>query len=154
MVFGATAVTEEVKRIFPRLKTEDFEVIGGDSPFHNCVGDVLNTLGQSIPDPARRLQSAVNFFEKKGWGVCENGDLELGLEKLAIYVDTLGRWTHVCLGMPDGRWRHKCGLRGRILTQSARSLEGQLYGTCLHFMMRKSELPAAQRHVSSHEPAT
>lgn len=69
--------------------------------------------------------------------VCDDGQPEPGVEKLAIYVDDNDVPQHVARQLPDGNWTSKLGKGEDIQHNSLDSLEGDLYGKVAIFMMRR-----------------
>lgn len=69
--------------------------------------------------------------------VCKSGELEPGLEKIAIYVDDAGVPQHVARQLTDGAWISKLGRAEDIRHDSLESLEGEFYGKAAVFMMRR-----------------
>jgi hypothetical protein len=74
------------------------------------------------------------FRKHHGFERCNNGDLEDGYEKIAIY--TKGRkFCHVARQVPDGRWESKLGTLDDVI-HGLEAVEGQLYGAATIFMRR------------------
>ena len=69
--------------------------------------------------------------------VCETGQSEPGVEKIAIYVDDNDVPQHVARQLPDGNWTSKLGKGEDIQHDSLDGLEGDLYGKVAIFMMRR-----------------
>jgi hypothetical protein len=50
-----------------------------------------------------------------GYAPCAGDELEAGLEKVALYADEHGEWTHAAPQLPDGWWTSKLGPEEDIL---------------------------------------
>lgn len=55
------------------------------------------------------LEAFVKAFETLGYLVCDNDNLERGFEKVAIYVDDLGKPKHAARQLRNGKWISKLG---------------------------------------------
>jgi hypothetical protein len=44
-----------------------------------------------------------------GYRKCENGDLESGFKKIAVFVDAAGVPKHAARQLANGKWTSKCG---------------------------------------------
>jgi hypothetical protein len=59
------------------------------------------------------VDSFILAFGILGYSPCDDGTLEEGFEKVAIYVDESETPTHMAKQLPSGMWTSKCGqLRG------------------------------------------
>ena len=91
------------------------------------------------------LASYIALFESLGFHACEYGAVEAGADKVAIYVDADGDFTHVARLLPDGKWTSKLGALEDIEHTTA-GLEGDEYGQVSHFMKRSAtEVPTVPR---------
>lgn len=81
------------------------------------------------------VQSFEDAFRTLGYEPCTNGDMEEGVEKVAIYAKA-GRVRHMARQELDGRWTSKLGGAEDIEHESPAELEGTLYGTVVQFMSR------------------
>lgn len=55
------------------------------------------------------IESFIELFSSIGYDQCENGELEEGYLKIAIYADNNGVPTHAARQLPNGNWTSKCG---------------------------------------------
>lgn len=110
---------------FPRLSSSDYEVTSNECRRYNCVayaaGDETRKWDcPSIPEPGYywppgairgdEVAALVSAFQAIGYEVCQDGKLETGFEKVAIYVDHDGQWTHAAKQREDdGHWSSKLG---------------------------------------------
>ena len=137
-----------VAQAFPKLTSEEFEVIGQPTGRYNCIayaaGDESEWWGFAEedyywPDYATRsyrIESLVEVFAGLGFERCQDSSLESGYEKVALY-EGWGVWTHAALQTPDGRWRSKMGAWPLIEHQSPESLSGGIYGSPTIYMRRQ-----------------
>jgi hypothetical protein len=93
------------------------------------------------PDGVKRevtLESFVQAFNTLGYVVCENGDLEEGFEKIAIYAN-LSTPTHAARQLRNGKWTSKLGFDDRVgvdISHDSPELLTDVYGTVVQFMKR------------------
>lgn len=82
------------------------------------------------------VQSFENAFRTLGYDPCADGDLEDGVEKVAIYVKD-DEVAHMARQVSSGWWTSKLGRGVDIEHESPAELEGEEYGTVTHYMRRK-----------------
>jgi hypothetical protein len=82
------------------------------------------------------LQSFVLAFNTLGYTSCDDGKLEHGFEKVAIYADDAGTPTHMARQLLSGIWISKCGGLEDIEHETLDALEGPIYGTAVQFLKR------------------
>jgi hypothetical protein len=107
---------------FPRLTRGEFEKTSELDRSYNCIafaaGDLSrwwepNAIG-GVYWPAgvpRRytLESYQAAFATLGYEGCNDGDVQVGFEKVAIFVDARGIPLHAAKQLPDGQWSSKLG---------------------------------------------
>lgn len=145
---------------FPLLDPTNYSVTSDATDEYNCVGWAANEIdpGQWWPLPdapeyfwppgARRdetLEAFIEGFGAIGFRVCEDGDLEPGIEKVAVYA-TRGVPTHVARQLANGRWTSKLGEWEDIEHATLRDLSGGIYGQPALFLSR----PIAARSTADH----
>ena len=91
-------------------------------------------LSESLP----AFQQA---FETLGYTLCANGDLEVGFEKVAFFVDGHST-THAARQLEDGMWASKLGQSFDIHhpLHEVGGSQGDAYGTVAAYMKRKRPL--------------
>lgn len=77
----------------------------------------------------------VSAFRTLGYEPCDNGNLEDGFEKVAIY-ELDAEVTHMARQLPSGRWTSKIGRLEDIEHASPINLEGSEYGTVAQYLRR------------------
>jgi hypothetical protein len=86
------------------------------------------------------FQSYVELYESLGYTQCDSRGFELFYEKIALFADTNGEFSHVSYQVFGG-WTSKLGDRQDICHNTLAALEGgQLYGDVERIMKRRSTL--------------
>lgn len=70
-----------------------------------------------------------------GYEVCDNTELEVGFEKIAIYGDSDGEATHAARQLPNGKWTSKLG-RWEDIEHELEGLTGEMYGEVKQILKR------------------
>jgi hypothetical protein len=132
---------DELLQFFPNLK---------DSEEYNCfawaAGDTSRKWApvdrppyywpQGVPK-GLTVDSCIKAYETLGFRPCETGELEIGQEKIAIFVHEVhGRVTHAARQLPDGCWTSKLGDFHDIKHKTLRALECPDYGRVARFLRR------------------
>ncbi len=134
---------------FPRLFPENHEITSPSTPRYHCIawaaGDDERSWWPDIdevaywPDTVARieaLEAFVDAFRTLGYLPCEDGELEPGYEKVALYANQ-GSPTHAARQLPDGRWSSKLG-RSVDIAHTIDALDGPLYGTIVLYLRRQT----------------
>lgn len=151
---GVRRLTPEREAKFPRLADADYEKASDESNDYNCIafaaGDFLRKWdcpafpvpGYYWPPGAQRGEgpdALVSAFETIGYEVCANPDPEEGFEKVALYIDVSGHWSHAAKQTQDGQWISKLGDWEDIRHATLMDVGEGAYGSPCHFMRRKVE---------------
>lgn len=160
---------EEIEQDFPGLEkcewsiTSEADASEADDGY-NCVAWAVHDTQQFwdpgligvrgyywLPGVPRgdSLNSWIRAFEMNSYKVCENGQPEPGVEKIAIYVDDNNIPQHVARQLPDGNWTSKLGKGEDIQHNSLDSLGGDLYGK----VAIDGAYPASKRAAEGRAPA-
>lgn len=84
------------------------------------------------------IAALMEVYAEYGYEPCEDGEIEKGYEKLAIYAEPMtARITHAAKQLPDGSWTSKLGDWQDIMHKTPEALQGADYGTVQQFMRRK-----------------
>jgi hypothetical protein len=135
---------------FPSLNAGNHRITSDRSESYNCIAwaagdetrwwwpDDQDDFGishwpEGVPR-AEELDAFVAAFATLGYGVCEDGSLETGFEKVAIYSKD-GLPTHAARQLPDGAWTSKLG-QGFDIRHTLEAIEGPAYGLASHFLTR------------------
>lgn len=132
---------------FPSLEREGYTETSPASPQYNCIAWAAGRSDVAWwPDPqgvgywpegAPRTESVAAFyraFEAIGYAPCEDGRLETGVEKIALYA-LGGQPKHAARQLPNGSWTSKLG-KYIDITHTLIGLEGPIYGQVDGFMKR------------------
>ena len=138
----------------PNLTNANCEITSQVSPKYNCIawaaGDDKNAWWPSKrpigywPLGARRvvtLEAFIQAYRTRGYQVCDNGELEVGVEKIAIYgtvQSTSGSIvpTHASLQLESGEWTSKMGPLEDIKHKAVHDVNGPVYGEPRQYMSR------------------
>lgn len=71
----------------------------------------------------------VLLFERHGYTITDNADLEHGFEKVVFYSDEHNVPQHFARQLPDGRWASKIGDLNDIEHETLECLISPIYGT-------------------------
>lgn len=132
---------------FPNLKITPFRETSPTTPFYNCIGFAAGEtdrwwwpVGSCYwPSDAPRVETIEAFvaaFQTLGYELCDNGELEPDFEKVAIYVNSSDRPTHMARQLASGKWTSKLGSDIDIEHDELSGLEGSEYGIAQHFLRR------------------
>jgi hypothetical protein len=81
------------------------------------------------------LESFETAYATMGYLACDDGTLESGFEKIAIFADSDGKPTHAARQLPDGFWTSKLG-HSVDIRHELHALAGSNYGTVVKFLKR------------------
>lgn len=141
----------EIEAHFPNLVESGYFVTSAHSELYNCIayaaGDetkkwdcgMLPVPGYYWPPGAKRgkyVDALISAFESIGFEQCTNGDLESGYQKVVLYADADGAWTHAAKQLPDGAWSSKIGSCEDIRHLTPYALCSCDYGSVWHYMRR------------------
>ena len=73
-------------------------------------------------------------FESLGYRECDDGSLESGFEKIALYAIGMDVIRTVARQLDDGRWTSKLGQLEDITHSSTDAIEDSDYGEVVQFM--------------------
>jgi hypothetical protein len=136
-----------MQQLFPNLAVDGFIETSDASGRYNCIAWAAgfdtrwwwpdpNSVSY-WPESVSRQETAEAFVEAFAtlrYVRCDDGTLEAGFEKIAIFVLD-GRPTHAARQLADGMWTSKLG-RSIDIAHTLRGLEGACYGIASIFMKR------------------
>ncbi len=142
----------QIKNGFPKLSDAEFEVTSPEDHKYNCIAWAAEKSnsnwwpapGYYWPDGLTRITTVdafVQAFEALGFERCDSFNLEVGVDKVAIFTNPSGRPTHMARQLADGTWTSKLGKRWDIAHNTLVGLEGKLYGAPALALKRKLEAP-------------
>lgn len=142
-----------LEKYFPRLKGAGYLIRSDQADRPNCVGYALGSnlyfdpvgLGGGIGGyfwphgiaTDDSVNSWCELFALFDFARCEDGALQDGIEKIAIYADANGEAAHVARQLPSGAWTSKLGFLEDIEHDSLEALVGDDYATVSVYMRRR-----------------
>ena len=144
----------EDEQLFPHLTPENYRVTSPCDALYNCIAHaaddhalvwdpgMLPLPGYFWPngaDRGRGPDSLRSAFEVIGYQLCSNDSFEDGYEKVALYVDSDGDWSHHAAKQDrtTGGWSSKLGSEHDIAHETPHTLSGSLYGNVVYLMRRR-----------------
>ena len=137
-----------IEALFPSLKADGYDKSSEYDEAYNCFAFATSETTKRIdpsgdPDcvwPNDILQtpfltSFIEYYRSKGFVICDNGDPEIGFEKIALYKNDVEYAMHAARLLPSGYWTSKIGDFEDIVHKKIESLEGY-YGRVAKFMKR------------------
>jgi hypothetical protein len=89
-------------------------------------------------DVGQGIEALVSAYKTLHYELCDDGSVERGFEKIALFADVHGEWTHAAKQLSDGRWSSKLGDAEDITHATTHGVEGSIYGQVKHYMRRAS----------------
>lgn len=144
----------------PYLASEGYEVSSNETPLYdyNCIAFAADDESQIWwpqddsywpVEPAEVTpDSFIKAFQTRGYKKCEDSSLEVGFQKIAIYV-LHGKPTHAAKQTESGKWKSKLGaIWEDIEHNTLKAVEDHFcYGKAEIFMKReiKNEIGPSNR---------
>jgi hypothetical protein len=134
---------------FPFLEQGTYRETSPATPTYNCIAWAAGedfrwwwpTHGVYYWPKAAPLEETVESFvlafRSLSYETCDNGDLERGWDKVAIYADDDSAPTHMARQLPNGKWTSKLGSDVDIEHTMPHEVEGPLYGRVVRFLKRR-----------------
>jgi hypothetical protein len=133
---------------FPNLAGSNYRITSPCTPAYNCVAWAAADNarwwdpGEFFYWPAGipreyTLDAFVAAFRTLGYSVCDDGVMEAGYEKIAIYADERDEPRHMARQQRSGAWTSKLG-KWEDIEHELQGLEGQSYGRVTLFMKRRT----------------
>ena len=111
-----------IENSFPELLKDGYSLTSVKTPEYNCISwaagedsvwwwpdsNGIYYWPAEIPR-AETIETFIKAYEKLGYSVCDNANLESGFEKIAIYADSNKKPTHAARQLSSGRWTSKLG---------------------------------------------
>jgi hypothetical protein len=151
-------ISEENEKLFPNLTRAVYNKTSEQDSFHNCIAYATGDEGQwwepplqeGITEPGHywpegapkdlKLSSLVKAYELHGFKTCADDAFEDGYEKVALFEEKSGDYTHAAKRLKDGTWRSKLGDSEDIMHLTCAALEGNeekpAYGKVKIYMKR------------------
>ena len=137
---------------FPNSRIDPFLVTSPQTSSYKCIAWAFGDNSRWYwPDSSNiyfwpndiprqeTLDSFIKLFESVGYIPTDNGDLEVGFDKIAIYGDSFSNPTHAARQLQNGFWTSKLG-RNFDVTHTIFSMSDGSYGNVLVYMKRENNL--------------
>jgi len=135
-----------VERAFPNLVRSGYAITSPHDPNYNCIAwAAADTSRFWWPTPfsywpagvPRELTLAAfeEAFRNLGYDSCNDGDLEEGFEKIALYAKD-GVPTHMARQLESGAWTSKLGPAEDIRHGDVAGVAGSIYGSVVGYFRR------------------
>jgi hypothetical protein len=141
---------DAIERCFPKLLGQPWRKTSDGTNDYNCLAwaagethrrwDLDPNYYWPIPRREQTIPVFIAAYATRGFVECDNGDLENGYEKIAIYA--LGkRPQHAARQLANGKWTSKLGPFWDIEHETAEGVETTgdgpaKYGTVVAYMKR------------------
>jgi hypothetical protein len=154
---------------FPRLRSCGYRVSSPKDARYNCVAHAAGDSGrrwESTPFPQPGYywpngavrgdtpEALISAFEAIGYERCQDGVPETGYEKVVLYVDDDGDWSHAAKLEQNGEWSSKLGLEEDILHPTEHAVAGSMYGLVFAYLRRRLSARASQAVSDQPKPAS
>jgi len=148
----------DLEREYPNLTPDAYKVTSRQDKRYNCVGWAAkrdqHKWWEPIKEPGcfwppsvpfdHSFRNYVKVFESLGYVECKDAFPENGLEKVALFKDLLGHFTHVSHQLENGTWSSKLGPFEDVRHDTNYSLEGkgakEGYGYVSVLMKRRRQI--------------
>jgi hypothetical protein len=132
----------------PNLRNSTFTYESKATKNYNCAAWAIAIINKAIShdhpynwDPkvprTQHINSYIKYYENRGFGLCNSGKYEKGIEKIVLYSDEYKEWQHVAFQLNKKKWACKMGNWEDIYHNDVHCLCGGMYGSTLTYMSRK-----------------
>ena len=85
------------------------------------------------------MEAFVTLFKNRGYTECDDGSLEDGNEKVAIFAKVNGRPvpTHAAYQLESGKWTSKLGRFEDVIHDEVTDVDGPAYGVPIVYLRRQ-----------------
>jgi hypothetical protein len=138
--------------LFPNLSA--YEQKSDPSDLYNCIAfaagiedEWVDPLGVWPDDIGKddTVENLIEVYRRYGFEPCDDSQMELGFDKLAIYATDGGVvYQHAARLHSDGQWWSKIGPDDDILHPTLEALECEQYGQVVKFMRRPTRYVAGE----------
>lgn len=148
-----------LEHIFPQLAAAGYAPKSEKSAAYICIayaaGDEsrkwegFRDKGYHWPEGAKEghtLEALISCFEQLGYSACDSAAVEPGHEKVVLYMDQDGLWTHAAKQCDDGQWTSKLGSLEDIIHRTPDAITGPepAYGQIACYMKRLRSRESSQ----------
>jgi len=134
--------------LFPGLAVSEWQETSKQTKEYNCIAWAGSEDHDDVwwwPNRAAywpegvplntSVEAFIAAYRTLGYEVCDGGDPEPGLEKVALYVGDDGQVTHAARQLDSGYWTSKLGSLEDI-EHELQGVEGETYGRVAQFLSR------------------
>ena len=140
--------------VFPNLNDENHRITSERTSRYNCMAWAAEsqdrwwwpTTGQTSrsywpPGVPREVTLAafVQAFKLLAYEECDDGSLQAGYQKIALFAGDSGQPTHAARQLPDGSWTSKLGQLEDIVHAAVEDVNGPTYGTPVQYLRRPTQ---------------
>jgi hypothetical protein len=152
LFFGLIAARRFLPRLalmlaFPKLRGERYEITSNPDSRYNCIGWAAGDATRwwdSSPDgywpptanKGRRIADLIEAFQAVGFILSLNGSFENGRQKVVLYEDSNGNWTHAAKRLNANWWSSKLGKNYDISHKDPDDIGGGIYGQATTYMIK------------------
>ncbi len=137
--------SEYIEKFFPNLKNTYYQITSPQTRKYNCIAWAASDQKEwwwpihsgYWPEGAPRENTVRAFiiaYGLLGYSICDNGELEIGFEKIALYTIN-GVPSHAARQLDNGNWTSKLGPLEDI-EHTLEGLIGDMYGVVTQFLKR------------------
>ena len=139
--------SEQLEVLFPKLRETEYRLRSPKARHYNCIAWAAKDDSRwwepglldihYWPDAAPQeysVEAYTKAFSTLGYEPCDDGSLEAGHEKIALFADDDGP-THAARQLDNGRWTSKLGMLEDI-EHTLEGLSDCQYGKIVLFMRR------------------
>ena len=148
-ILGAT--TEVIKKWWPRLKKNKFHFTSEQTPYYNCFSWAMKVtniwmdmyyFSNKFNIKYSELDHSANGYAeilKKyfNYEICPDGSFEKNMEKVVLYENKYGEWTHIARQLDNGNWTSKLGKLEDIEHYNINCLSDGDYGNPVIYMRKQ-----------------
>ena len=139
--------TENYRQVFPKLTKDNHRKTSDPDIRYNCIGYAAGSelwwepvveehfWPDGVPNEYT-IEAYVGAFESRGYVVCEDGDFEDGIEKVALFANK-GFPSHAARQLDAQNWTSKLG-EDLDISHELSAIEGDFYGNVVLFLCRPS----------------
>jgi len=144
----------EIARRFPKISEQGFKVTSKIDVHYNCiawaVGDTRRFWWPGVQGArstpyywpagipyAKTIEAFTLAFATEKYEPCATGDLEKGVEKVALFALASGEPRHAARQLKDGTWTSKMGEDVDVCHNALEGMSGAVYGQPVMFFRRK-----------------
>ena len=136
-----------VIRNFPKLRGSGYRLTSLPTGRYNCIawaaGDTDHWWDPSQDgywpqgaNKGRKIADLISAYQAKGFALCQNGNHVQGREKIVLYEDVNGDWTHAAKRLDANKWSSKLGKNYDISHKDPDDLGGNVYGQPTTYMIK------------------